>query len=345
MKLKTDTGIDGSHWNRGIKIANLDPLPRFAIFKATESDWYQDDTTIDFANQMRALGIPLGFYHFWQNVNATRQVDNYLKQVQAAGGFERIPPVLDLEVNLTGQANNVKLWLDAIESRTSRRPILYGNKGIFDTLGNPAWFKEYDIWTASYPDNPDDWNWVPPKYAETRGRREVMWQYACTYNYPAYPKIDLDVDIAIPEFLKEIGAVITPPDGGKPMAYGKAQEAQGKSASIRLAPDISGAKVGTLSIGVTIDFMELVPGSKVTTDKWLKLPNGIHYVNQYVGGLTYFKILSMPTPVEPPPTDPPVPTKSPVVNASMDFDLVEKTMTVTKRRQDGTVETGTDPIA
>ena len=82
---------------------------------------------------------------------------------------------------------------------------------------------------------------------------------------------------------------------------GTAKEIKGNSPSIRSAPDVSGAKVGSLPAGVTIEFMELVPGSKVATDKWLKLPNGIHFVNQNVGGVEYFKILTMPTTQPPPP--------------------------------------------
>ena len=83
------------------------------------------------------------------------------------------------------------------------------------------------------------------------------------------------------------------------MTNGTAREALGNIASVRNAPDVSGAKVGTLAGGSTVSFMELVNGSKVATDKWLKLPDGISYVNQNVAGKVYFTILTMPS--EPPP--------------------------------------------
>lgn len=207
MILKPDTGIDISHWQKGTIIANLIPLPRFAIIKASEGTTYRDDTTLDFASQIRTLGIPLGFYHFWRNVNPIKQADLYIQQVNVAGGMERIPPVLDLEVDLTNQVKNVKRWLDRVETATGKRPILYGNKSIFSKLGKVSWFKHYDIWTASYPLYPDRWNWIPRLYQITAGRREVMWQYASTYKYPAYPRTKIDTNIAIPEFLQEIGAV------------------------------------------------------------------------------------------------------------------------------------------
>lgn len=215
MILKDGTGIDLSHWQKGVRIENLTPLPLFVIVKATEGSTYEDDTTVDFAAQTRALGLPLGFYHFWQNERASAQATNYLHQVTAAGGFGKIPPVLDLEVDLTGQTANVKTWLDVVERATGMRPILYGNRDIFNKLGNPSWFKNYDIWTASYPTYPDFFDWVPAAYSETRGRREIMWQYACTYLYPAYPKTKVDTNIAIAEFLNEIGiSTPIPPTGG-----------------------------------------------------------------------------------------------------------------------------------
>jgi len=42
---------------------------------------------------------------------------------------------------------------------------------------------------------------------------------------------------------------------------------------------------------------------------------------------------------------PPPPAISPVVHASMDFDLAAKTMVTTRRRQDGTSDVDRDPIA
>jgi hypothetical protein len=264
MLLKPDTGIDISHWQLGIKIANLTPRPRFAIIKASEGTNYTDDTTLDFSAQIRALGIPLGFYHFWKNVNPITQADLYLRQVNLAGGMERIPPVLDLEVDLTGQTANVKHWLDRIEIITGKRPILYGNKGIFSKLGNPIWFKDYDIWTASYPLYPDNWDWVPPLYSITNGRREIMWQYAATYSYPAaYPLTKIDTNIAIPAFLKEIGEV-TPPIGEPPMTIYDIKS----SMNIRSATSVTSTDIGDLLIN---DRIEVTIVQVSATDKWGKL--------------------------------------------------------------------------
>lgn len=275
MKLKPKTGIDMSHWNIGVKLANLDPLPSFAIFKATEGVSYEDDTTVDFASQAKALGIPYGFYHFWLNQTPSAQAVNFLDQVTLAGNFDRVPPVLDLEVDLTGQAANVKKWLDIVEGATGKRPILYGNKDIFNKLGNPSWFKNYDIWTASYPDYPDYWDWVPPIYSETRGRREVMWQYACTYNYPAYPKIDIDTNIAIPEFLKEIGVDVEVPPTGGPMIEDKYFKVTINSLNIRSSAENLGTTndLGTFNLALNdiVHVVEVVVNGTATYHKLEKI--------------------------------------------------------------------------
>jgi hypothetical protein len=257
MILKPNTGIDISHWQKGIKIANLKPLPRFAVIKATDGTNYIDDTLFDFSAQIRALGIPLGFYHFWRNVDATKQASLYLQQINLAGGMERIPPVLDLEVDLTGQVNNVKRWLDMVEGSTGKRPILYGTKAIFSKLGNPVWFKNYDIWTASYPYFPDIWSWCPPIYQVTTGRREIMWQYASTYKYPAYPLTKIDTDIAIPEFLQEIGAVTPPPPTGETMIIGTVKSTTNILSVRNVYQVIGSTTLIKIPIGTTVNVQEV----------------------------------------------------------------------------------------
>lgn len=283
MNLKPNSGIDAADWQAGINLANLTPLPSFAIFKATESTNFRATTTVEFAKQAKSLGIPYGFYHFWRNVNVQQQVDIFLDQVRLAGGFERIPPVLDIEVDLTGQANNIKLWLDKVELATSLRPILYGNKNIFDKIATSSWFKNYDIWTASYPTYPDLWSWVPPLYSEKRGRREVMWQYASTYTYPAYPKIRIDTNIAIPEFLQEIGSITPPPTGDKMESW-------------KVITPVLNIRTGSSTsfpIKTTAVLNDVLEGVLDTVSNWIHISkkNGVALDGWCSGGSTYVQKL------------------------------------------------------
>jgi GH25 family lysozyme M1 (1,4-beta-N-acetylmuramidase) len=237
MILKQNTGVDLSDYQPGLQIGTLNPLPRFVVMKATESTGFRCVTTIDFAAQCKALGIPFGFYHFWQNTNPIQQVSNYIQQVNLAGGFERFPPVLDLEVSLIGQSANIKTWLDLVEDIAGTRPILYSNKSHFDMIAGNAWFKTYDAWTAAYPANPDLWAWCPSLYSEKRARREIIWQYASTYRYPNYTKNSVDTNIAITDFLNEIGAIIPPI--GEPTMYKYTATAQADGTRLRPAPNVN----------------------------------------------------------------------------------------------------------
>lgn len=85
---------------------------------------------------------------------------------------------------------------------------------------------------------------------------------------------------------------------------GTAKENSGRSPSVRNDADVSSAKMYSLSPYQTIEFVEIVNGSKIVTDKWLKLPDG-NYVNYIVGGVTYFTILTMPGTPPPPPSGTP----------------------------------------
>ena len=242
MILKPNTGIDISDYQPGLQIGTLNPLPRFVIIKATEGVLFKAKLTTDFAAQCRALGIPYGFYHFWNNFDPYKQASNYIAQVNAAGGFERIPPVLDIEIGGLVDAN-IKTWLDVVEDVAGKRPILYSNKYHFDMLADNAWFKNYDVWTAAYPDDPDLWSWCPILYSEKRARREIMWQYGSKYRYSNYSANSIDTNIAITDFLNEIGAIVTPPTGETPMLYGKVNTAV---LNIRNAGSASGIDIGDL---------------------------------------------------------------------------------------------------
>jgi lysozyme len=86
-----------------------------------------------------------------------------------------LPPVLDVEWqqsdslnqyiinNRTVCVNKIKSWLEAIETATARKPVIYTNANFWkDYLGNPTGFENYPLWTASYrndaPKLPAGWN-------------------------------------------------------------------------------------------------------------------------------------------------------------------------------------------
>lgn len=273
MILKPNTGIDISDYQPGMQIGSLLPLPRFVIIKATENILYKAKLTSDFAAQCRTLGVPYGFYHFWQNTDPVRQANNYITQVNAAGGFERIPPVLDLEVaNLAPYSANIKTWLDVVEDVAGMRPILYSNKYHFDMIAGNTWFKNYDVWTAAYPTDPDLWSWCPPLYSEKRARREIIWQYGSTYRYPNYSANSVDTNIAITEWLNEIGAITQPPpQNGATMYEGTAKTTATPNVRLRQANADGTANPAGTTIGA-IQPGQAFKADLLSPDKlWLRI--------------------------------------------------------------------------
>ena len=60
-------GIDISHWQTGLKLADTDA--EFAMMKATEGTTYVDKTCNEFVNQAKAAGIPrlrVSFRAWWR---------------------------------------------------------------------------------------------------------------------------------------------------------------------------------------------------------------------------------------------------------------------------------------
>ena len=168
-------GIDISHYQTSIKWEKLrnaslnnDPI-RFIIIKATEGkDLFDDDFNDNFF-QAKENDFIRGAYHFFvPGINAEEQAKFYLHQVHLIPGD--LPPVLDIEktgkLNKKQLQNDVKKWLDIVESKYGVKPILYTSyKFKKDYLNDPV-FDEYPYWIAHYYINK----------LEYKGKW-VMWQH------------------------------------------------------------------------------------------------------------------------------------------------------------------------
>ncbi|HKQ05779.1 MAG TPA: GH25 family lysozyme [Blastocatellia bacterium] len=124
----------------------------------------------------KAVGILRGAYHIYSFENgAKEQATAFLQALGADVG--ELPPVLDLEPSLAHTtlpdaatlAAAVKIWLDVVEHRTGRKPIIYAYKAFWDEHLT-AEFGGYPLWIGSYsssePSLPKGWN------------RWTFWQYS-----------------------------------------------------------------------------------------------------------------------------------------------------------------------
>jgi len=155
-------GIDVSGWDPFIDwqtVRNQDI--RFAIMKSTEGvDYFSKYFDGQWAGS-KSVGILRGSYHYLRAAqDGVRQADFFLSKVDVQDGD--LPPFLDIEgANNDGATNsqfigNAQKWLERVESKTGRRPIVYSTASFLQEklTGNngkpPPWAKNYQTWVAQY---------------------------------------------------------------------------------------------------------------------------------------------------------------------------------------------------
>ena len=179
----------------------------FAYMKATQGTKYKDPT---FAYHWRTLAqnkIPRGAYHFMSaDEDPVDQADHFVDKLEDAGKLTLadMPPCLDLESDLRKDPlkkwivvsdNGEKLdfwkgqepdeilgkvlkWLNRVEQRTGRIPIIYTSRGWWnDRIKDEKKFaklKRYPIWIANYPESGRPANDSPKV---PNGQAWVLWQF------------------------------------------------------------------------------------------------------------------------------------------------------------------------
>lgn len=313
-------GYDLSYYQGAV---NWDKLlstkPRFAVLRAAYG--VTKDVRFDEYMRQAAGRLPLSAYGFYQPEQDPR------KQANALIGF--LEPYrstlrrvwIDLEYWWEGMYASPLGWLlyrDTLRAAGWKTGI-YTRASWWDGRvgGYAARFSDDPFWVAQYNNT---LTMIPA------GTRQVMlWQnkVPAIGVHVGVSSVAIDhnlwnIDV---DFESEWGT--TPPTGGTGMIPGKAKETLGNMPSIRSAPSRGAAKVGTLGVGATIEFVEIVPSTMahvadLVSDRWFKRPDGT-YVNYLLGGVQYFAILSQPVPdVTPPPPPTPPPAGVPAV---ADFTL------------------------
>lgn len=149
----------------------------FASIKATEGTNITDNMfATNYADAKRA-GILRGAYHFARPSEgpAVDQANHFLDVVNAAGGVDELPAILDVEDNggLSPQALTswVQSWVDTVKSVTNKTPLIYtypyfAETNLETTLSNlPLWIAEYGV---SQPQNVNGWtSWTFWQYSDT----------------------------------------------------------------------------------------------------------------------------------------------------------------------------------
>ena len=148
-------GIDVSHHQQKIDwdqvFLNSDSLISFVYCKATEGIDHVDSQWERNRAVLLKKKIAHGAYHFFlPKKPAKLQAIHFLKQYEINSAD--LPPVLDAEIegeNNTQLVNQMKIWLNYIEEKTGRRPIIYTSYNMYKEILKHQ-FKEYKFWVANY---------------------------------------------------------------------------------------------------------------------------------------------------------------------------------------------------
>ncbi len=169
----------------------------------------------------RAAGMLVGLYHFAYvpnitddalNAEAVRQAELAIERLNALGGYRPGMMPLALDIEASGVSRKVKpnqviqfssVWLNHVETRTGRTPIIYSNTAYLRSHLSDRSLARFPLWVANIADtsNPGATRargCIPTVW--TRGGCDLdwqIWQYTWTapgQNYGiASGKLDLNV--------------------------------------------------------------------------------------------------------------------------------------------------------
>lgn len=162
----TVKGVDVSYYQGSIDWSQAKGAGvKFAIARVSDGTTFEDPKFAPNWSGMKAQGIIRGVYQFFRpGQDPIKQADLLVDTITKLGTQPTdLPPVMDIE-SVDGQSTstiraNMKKWLDRVEQRVGRKPIIYTAAFMSGTIGT-GW-TAYPLWVANYgvscPTMPSDW--------------------------------------------------------------------------------------------------------------------------------------------------------------------------------------------
>lgn len=188
-------GIDVSHhqgtidWNTFFNAC--DSSISFVFCKATEGIEFIDE---EFENNAQALldhNKKFSAYHFFlPKPDPIQQANHFISVYKNYEG--QLPPVLDAETegdSDTELIKNMKTWLEHVELKTGKRPIIYTSYNFYNEKFKDH-FKGYKYWVANYSD----------KAYRFKDDNILYWQFSDNGKIPGIQK-PVDLNYSKIEFL------------------------------------------------------------------------------------------------------------------------------------------------
>lgn len=180
--------MDISDWQNGIDLdrvaSNLDAV----VVKATESDYYVSECCDYWAQKLKKIGKPWGFYHFAGDKPAKTEAEFFVSNCE--NYFGSAIPILDWEGEQS--ISWVNEFVQRVHELTNVWCWVYGNPWRFD---QGKLNENCAIWVASYPDvvSPSFENAESWQCPEANGN-VVAWQFCSDGRLKGYDgNLDLDL--------------------------------------------------------------------------------------------------------------------------------------------------------
>jgi lysozyme len=142
---------------------------QFIICKATEGVTYTDPKFLYNWKTIKEKSFVRGAYHFYRSEdNPLHQAASFLNAIATIDPTD-LPPIIDFEEagidasqSVSEIQSNLKVFINEIEKKLKRTPIIYTDVIIGNKYLNDASFAKYSLWIASYdgketPDIPNTW--------------------------------------------------------------------------------------------------------------------------------------------------------------------------------------------
>jgi lysozyme len=148
---------------------------KFAFAKATGGQDFVDPRFAENWQGIREANLYRGAYHFFlADDDAQAQAELFVKTIGKLRQND-LPPMLAVETSdntdLDTLQERVLLWLQLVEKRTRRLPILYTDNGFANRILIDPRFSRYPFWIADYARKVDD---LPTPWDKSGW---TLWQY------------------------------------------------------------------------------------------------------------------------------------------------------------------------
>jgi GH25 family lysozyme M1 (1,4-beta-N-acetylmuramidase) len=242
-------GVDISLHQKGINVGALGASA--VVIKASEGVGYVDPEFVSHLGRARAAGVAVGYYHmarpFAESGNtAQAEADSFLSII--APHFQPQDELfLDWEMENVHRTDWAKEWLDIVNARLGKRPVIYMNLNESRQPGWDAVKASYPLWLAQYPSSSNQ-GWGPiAARPSTPGWTVYGWQYSSTGQLPGYGGA-LDIN----EFYlwNSSGSGVAPAATPKPVASGSSRTVTNPVAYVRTAPRSNGTEVAAYKGGI-----------------------------------------------------------------------------------------------